>query len=142
MQYNPESYMLDVKNITSIETALDSNSHSLGKIQREHSKKFAQALIIKWLVYLNDMLNLNRPMSEAQLMLASKYIADEYYMLNIDDFTLLWNRILSGSYGEFYERLSIDKVMSFFNRYREERFEIAIDQSQKTHINYKQNENN
>lgn len=142
MRYNPESYMLDVKKITSIETALDSKAHSLGKIQREHSKKFTQALIIKWLVYLNDMLNLNRPMSEAQLMLASKYIVDEYYMLNIDDFTLLWNRILSGSYGEFYERLSIDKIMSFFNRYREERFDVAIDQSERTHINYKQNENN
>ena len=81
-------------------------------------------------------------MSEAQLMLASKYIVDEYYMLNIDDFTLLWNRILSGSYGEFYERLSIDKVMSFFNRYREERFDVAIDQSSRDHRDVKQNENN
>jgi len=53
----------------------------------------------------------------------------------------LFKRIISGQFGEFYERLSIDKVMTFFREYREERFEIAIDQSSRDHVNNKQNEN-
>ena len=52
----------------------------------------------------------------------------------------MFRRIISGQYGEFFERLSIDKILTFFRKYREERFEIAINDSQRAHINNKQNE--
>ena len=128
--------------LVSVTDAINSPSHSLGKIQREQSKKFTEGLVLVWLMYLNEILNLNKPMSEEQMKLAAVLICEEFYMLKMSDLTLLFKRIISGQYGEFYERLSIDKVLTFFRNYLEERFEIAIDQSSRNHRDVKQNENN
>ena len=128
--------------LVSVTDAINSPSHSLGKIQREQSKKFTEGLVLVWLMYLNEILNLNKPMSEEQMKLASVLICEEFYMLKMSDLTLLFKRIISGQYGEFYERLSINKVLTFFRNYLEERFEIAIDQSSRNHRDIKQNENN
>ena len=128
--------------LVSVTDAINSPSHSLGKIQREQSKKFTEGLVLVWLMYLNEILNLNKPMSEEQMKLAAVLICEEFYMLKMSDLTLLFKRIISGQYGEFYERLSIDKVLTFFRNYLEERFEIAIDQSSRNHRDIKQNENN
>jgi hypothetical protein len=128
--------------LVSVTDAINSPSHSLGKIQREQSKKFTEGLVLVWLMYLNEILNLNKPMSEEQMKLASVLICEEFYMLKMSDLTLLFKRIISGQYGDFYERLSINKVLTFFRNYLEERFEIAIDQSSRDHRDVKQNENN
>ena len=128
--------------LVSVTDAINSPSHSLGKIQREQSKKFTEGLVLVWLMYLNEILNLNKPMSEEQMKLAAVLICEEFYMLKMSDLTLLFKRIISGQYGEFYERISINKVLTFFRNYLEERFEIAIDQSSRNHRDIKQNENN
>ena len=128
--------------LVSVTDAINSPSHSLGKIQREQSKKFTEGLVLVWLMYLNEILNLNKPMSEEQMKLASVLICEEFYMLKMSDLTLLFKRIISGQYGDFYERLSINKVLTFFRNYLEERFEIAIDQSSRNHRDVKQNESN
>ena len=118
--------------------ALD--SHSIGKIQREESKNFADALLLGWLVYLNEILNLKNSMSESQMMLASQLICEEFYMLKMSELTLLFKRIISGQYGKFYERLDIPTILTCFREYLEERFEIAIDESSRNHRDQKQNE--
>ena len=141
-RYNPSNCMAHAGKLVSVTDAINSPSHSLGKIQREQSKKFTEGLVLVWLMYLNEILNLNKPMSEDQMKLASVLICEEFYMLKMSDLTLLFKRIISGQYGEFYERLSIDKVLTFFRNYLEERFEIAIDQSSRNHRDIKQNEQN
>ena len=139
-RYNPSNCMAHAGKLVSVNDAINSPSHSLGKIQREQSKKFTEGLVLIWLMYLNEILNLNKPMSEEQMKLASTLICEEFYMLKMADLTLLFKRIISGQYGEFYERLSIDKVLTFFRNYLEERFEIAIDQSYRAHRDLKQDE--
>ena len=141
-RYNPSNCMAHAGKLVSVTDAINSPSHSLGKIQREQSKKFTEGLVLVWLMYLNEILNLNKPMSEEQMKLASVLICEEFYMLKMSDLTLLFKRIISGQYGDFYERISINKVLTFFRNYLEERFEIAIDQSSRDHRDVKQNENN
>ena len=141
-RYNPSNCMAHAGKLVSVTDAINSPSHSLGKIQREQSKKFTEGLVLVWLMYLNEILNLNKPMSEEQMKLAAVLICEEFYMLKMSDLTLLFKRIISGQYGDFYERISINKVLTFFRNYLEERFEIAIDQSSRDHRDVKQNENN
>ena len=54
-------------------------------------------------------------------------------MLKMSDLTLMFKKIISGQYGEFYERLSIDKVLTFFREYLEERLNLAADNSLRNH---------
>jgi len=141
-RYAPNNCLIYASKIKSVSDAMALDSHSIGKLQREESKNFTEGLLLGWLIYLNEILNLKNPMSETQMILASQLICEEFYMLKMSELTLLFKRIISGQYGEFYERLSIDKVLTFFRKYLEERFEIAIDQSSRNHRDQKQNERN
>ena len=92
-----------------------SKAPTIGKMQRTQGREsFTNAYMMAWLVYLNEVLSLNKQMSEEQIRLCAQMILDDYYMLNVADLTLLFKRVLKGDYGEFYERLSIDKIQKIF----------------------------
>ena len=74
-------------------------------------------------------------MSEEQINLCSSMVVEEFYMLKMSDLTLLFKRIISGQYGEFYERLSIDKILTFLRNYLDERFNLAEEDSAREHEN-------
>jgi len=109
---------------------------TLGTFYREKSKDFAIGLVMGWLVYLNDILNLNKPMTEDQIELCAIEIVETYYALRMSDLTFLFRKIISGAYGEFYESLTISKVLSFFRNYFEERCTYAELQSQRHHKDF------
>lgn len=123
--------------LTTIDKALNAPAPTLGTLQREKTKDFAIGLTMGWLVYLNDILNLNKSMTEDQIELCSIEINETYYSLKISDLTFLFKKIISGAYGEFYESLTIPKVLSFFREYFEERCQLAEQQSQRTHADTK-----
>ncbi len=135
--YNPSNCIENSNKLKTIEDAIGSKAPSIGALQRDNGKKFTQGLVNVWLIYLNEMLNLNKPMSESQVKLCSGMILDEFYALKISDLTILFKRIISGEYGEFYERLSIDKVMSFFRKYFNERCVQAEETNYRKHQEYK-----
>ena len=83
------------------------------------------------------MLNLNKPMSETQIRLCTTMILEEFYALKISDLTILFKRIIAGEYGEFYERLSIDKVLTFFRKYFIERCNLAEENNNRIHQEFK-----
>ena len=60
-------------------------------------------------------------------------VVKEFYAIKISDLTFLFKRIYSGHYGEFYESLSIPKIMTFFREYFDERCEIAENESISKH---------
>jgi len=132
-KYSPKNCMLHAGKIANIQQAIESKAPSVASFQREHGRQFTEGLITFWLLYLNKVLNLNKPMSEEQINLCSSMVVEEFYMLKVSDLTLLFKRIISGQYGEFYERLSIDKILTFFRTYLDERFELAADNSIRNH---------
>ena len=132
-KYSPKNCMLHAGKITSIEQALNSKAPSIASFQRQQGRQFTEGLITFWLLYLNNILNLNKPMSEEQINLCSNMVVEEFYMFKVSDLTLLFKRIISGQYGEFYERLSIDKILTFFRTYLEERFTLAGEASLRNH---------
>ena len=135
--YSPVNCMRHSGKLTTIDKALNAPAPTLGTLQREKTKDFAIGLTMGWLVYLNDILNLNKPMTEDQIELCAIEINETYYSLKISDLTFLFKKIISGAYGEFYESLTIPKVLSFFREYFEERCQLAEQQSQRTHCDTK-----
>lgn len=117
--------------------AMNAKSPTLATFKREKGRKFTEGMIILWLMYLNDILNLKRPLTEDQIELCAVNIIDEFGSLKMSDLTLLFKRILSGTYGEFYESLNIAKVLTFFREYQNERFELAEQESMRAHNDFK-----
>jgi len=137
--YNPSNCLVNkAKNIKSYADAFNSKSLSLGSIQRQYGEKYTANFVTIWLIYLNEITNLKNPMSEEQIKLCSQMILNEFYSLKIADLTFLFSKIISGQYGEFYERLSIDKILSYFRKYFDERCNQAEEQNHLEHIKNKQ----
>lgn len=128
--------MQHARKLTGIDVAMNAPAPTLGTIQREKSRNFTIGLVMGWLVYLNDILNLNKPMSEDQIELCAIEITDEFYSLKISDLTFLFRRIIAGQYGEFYESLSISKVLTFFRNYFDERCLLAEKQTIRHHADF------
>lgn len=115
---------------------MQSQAPTIGTFVREKNRDFAEGLVMGWLVYLNDILNLKRPMTEDQVELCAVEILNDYHNLKISDLTLLFKNIIAGKYGEFYESLTIPKVLTFFRDYYEERLEIGMIESQRKHNDF------
>ena len=122
--------------LATIEDAMNSPAPTLGTLHREKSRDFTIGLVMGWLVYLNDILNLKKPMSEDQIELCAMEITDTFYTLKMSDLAYLYRRIIAGQYGEFYESLTISKVLTFFREYFDERCRQAALQSMRNHADF------
>lgn len=138
--YNPKNCLKHSGKIRTITDALKLKSPTIGSLHREKGKDFASSMVMAWLVYLNELLNLNKPMSEEQIELCAEAILNDFYALKFTDLTLLFKKIISGEYGEFYESLSIPKILTFFRDYFDERCNIAMTESEMKHKNFASDE--
>lgn len=120
-----------------VDDCFESKSPSLAAIQREKGEPFTEAFMAAWLMNLNEILNLNKPMTESQIILCVAEIMNNYASLKIADLTLLFKRIMAGEFGEFYESISIPKVLTFFRKYTEERMNRAFEINNAKHQKYK-----
>lgn len=91
-------------------------------------------------MYLNELLGLKNPMSEGQIQLCATHILKEFNYLKFSDLSLIFNRIITGQYGEFYESLTIAKVLTFFREYDKERTEVAVDEAERQHNEFRHSE--
>lgn len=123
--------------VQNLEQAMKSDTPSIGSLKRTQGENFTKNLLLHWLIYLNEILNLRRPMNEDQLKLASEMILSEFYALKMADLTLLFKKIIGGVYGEFYESLTIPKLIGFFRQYFDDRCNLAMEQSQRDHLEHK-----
>lgn len=117
-----------------------SKSPSIGSISRERGYEFTEAFLSAWMVNLNEILNLNKPMSESQILICVSEIISLYPSLKVADLTLLFKRIMAGEFGEFYESISIPKVLTFFRDYNEERMNRAYEINLSKHNESKNND--
>jgi hypothetical protein len=122
--------------LATIEDAMNSPAPTLGTFHREKSRDFTIGLVMGWLVYLNDLLNLKKPMTEDQIEMCAIEITDTFYTLKMSDLAYLFRRIISGQYGEFYESLTISKVLTFFREYFDERCKHAARESERRHADF------
>ena len=134
--YNLSNCLTQYKGLT-IAKCIESNSPTIATIQKAKGEEFTYAFVCQWLFNLNDILALKNPMNDTQIKLCSQYILDEFYGLKIADLTLVSKRILSGLYGEFYERISITKIMTIIREYDDERKDWSANQSIRQHYENK-----
>ncbi|WP_303077734.1 DUF6633 family protein [Capnocytophaga sp.] len=131
--------------LKSVSDAMNANAPSVTAIKRDCGEEFTHGLLMMWLVFVNEVLNLNKPMTEAQINLCATHILKDFNHLKMSDLSLLFNRLITGQYGEFYESLSIAKVLTFFRDYEKERTEAAIYEAETQHAEFRyqeaQNEN-
>ena len=107
-------------------------SKTLGDLKRDYGKEWIIGYVNLWLIDLNDNANIKNKMSEAQIEFTSERIY-ESYSLKVTDLTLFFRNIKEGVYGQYYESLSQEKIMSWLRIYYDLRCEYGEMMAQKKH---------
>ena len=124
-----------------VSDALNRQTLSLVQIKKGKGEVFLRSYISMWLIYLNEVLNLNNPLTEAQIELCTEQIMADYSFLKISELSLIFKRIVSGEFGELYERISMPKIMNIFRQYDQERTEVVVTQNLQAHEQFRYREN-
>ena len=136
--YSPQKLLNSSQSVKTYDEVFNTKAPSIARIKKEMGASFTTGYIKIWLVELNEMLNLRRPMTESQITFAAQLITDEFFGLKISDLQLLFRKILSGEYGELYESLNPPKILTFFRNYLNERMNVGAEMSMRKHLEYKQ----
>ena len=121
-----------------LSVAINSQSPTIGTLAKERGTEFTEAFLCAWLINLNHILGIKNQMSDEQIEFCASELINEFRTLKIADLTLVFKRIMSGKYGEFYESLSSAKVLSWFRDYFDERCDFAEQESDREHNKFKQ----
>jgi len=133
--FNPSNSFRELKEVTTIEKALSSNTPSLWDITKAYGDRKTEAYIKLWLIDLNECLNLRKSLSETQIEQVAIAILQDYRNLKISDINLIFTRAKKGQYGEFYESISMPKILSWFRDYYDDRINTAGEIARRNHSN-------
>lgn len=123
--YNPSNCLKYSGKLKTIQDVFKSDTPSLARIGKENGNEFLSNFIKLWILFLNETLDLRRPLSESQIEMISQMIISDHSNLKIVDITFIFKNAISGKYGEFYESLTIPKILSWFSDHFDERCSIA-----------------
>lgn len=101
--------------------AIKSNTLSLAEIRKNADEQTSLSILHAWLISLNDFINCSRKMNPEQIKELAIYILQDYYYLTMADIYLVVTRIKKGYYGQLYESIDGTKILSFFEKYSDER---------------------
>jgi len=138
--YSPKNCIREFKTVTTIEKAIEMDSISLSKMSKDIGDEKTEGYVKLWVFYLNQLLNLKRPLNEVQIDEIAFTVVNEYRNLTIADINLIFTNAKKGQYGEFYESITIPKVLKWFNDYSEERQATCAERSIRKHIEHLEGE--
>ena len=133
----PVNTRKELARVTTLDGAMKLMSPSLYTISKRKGDKYVTAYIKMWLVDLQGNLNIKNKLSEEMINIASDTILTQYGVLTIADLKNVLTDALNGVYGEFYESLSVPKVLSWFAEYFERRCEAYASNYQSDHAYFK-----
>ena len=138
--YSPNNCLMRSVTLKGVSDAVSRKTVSLVEIKKDRGQAFLRSYIALWLIELNELLNLKNPLSEAQIKLCTEQIITDYSFLKLSELSLIFKRIVSGEFGELYERISMPKLMTIFRKYEQERTEVVISESSQDHENFRYQE--
>jgi hypothetical protein len=122
--YGPKSCAVYSYKIKTVKDVLTLPSKSLGDFKRDYGKDWVIGYLSMWLIELNDHSNVKNKMTDSQMEFTANRIY-ESYSLKVTDLTLFFRNIKEGVYGQYYESLSQEKIMSWLKEYYDLRCEYG-----------------
>jgi hypothetical protein len=127
----PKALHQSYRGLQTIEQAIDVQADRIGALVRAYSYEKVAAIIKLQLIELNEVLQLNKPLTEQVIDMIADELIVNYSQLTIADVYLVMRRARTGAYGQFYESLNMPKVLIWFKEYFEDRCEIYAMRSQR-----------
>jgi hypothetical protein len=124
--YLPENHLPEVRKMTAVAQVLAKGDTCTALLAKQVGTKRIEALVKLYLVRLNELLDLKRPLSEMAIdEIAATLMTGAYRNLSLTDIAFVLQQAARGVYGEMYESLNVTKVMRWFDAYFDERIATA-----------------
>ncbi len=129
--YLPVNMTKAMRGIRTPADALATASDSLTTLCLAYGEKRVEANLRIQFATLQEYLGVKNKMSELFIDELVAEIVGEFRQLTMADVHVIMRRAKTGEYGEYYERLSIPKVMTWFRKYYQERIEVAMERNER-----------
>lgn len=100
----------------------------------------AKAILVMILTDTALFFNTGQNMNQDQIAQLTEIILEDYYYLKIDDLKLCFKNAMKGRYGQVF-RIDGPVILSWLEKYQEERFNEADNVSYKQHLSTKGEQN-
>lgn len=110
--------------ISTIADVFKDKTPTLVQIKKVYGREWVIDYISAWLIHLNEITNAKNKMSPNSILFVSETIYDDY-SVRLADLTLFFKKVRKGDYGDFYENISEGKMLSWFQKYYDERCNFA-----------------
>jgi hypothetical protein len=104
---------------------IDANEPTLGALSRTYGNEFCENYLCVWLIEVQEMIGVKNKMNDSQIAMCAQMVLEDFKYLNLADIQLVCKRAIKGDYGQFFESVSIPKVIEWFKLYFDERCESA-----------------
>lgn len=125
--------------VKTMDDSISLRTPQMSLIKRERGKDYARGYFKLWIVYLQGNINIKTKLSDDMVDLAAQTLLDEFWYCTLSDAKVIFSDALMGRYGEFYESLSIPKIVSWFDSYFKIKFD-KMEYSNASDHNYLKNE--
>lgn len=125
--------------IKRVEQSIISNAPSLGVLVRGLGVNKIETYIKFWIINLQQSLGLKRGLSENQIDETAFLIVNSYRSMKVTDIQIIFNDAKLGKYGEFFESLTMGKILLWFREYEEERVMAHALKNRRDNESYKYN---
>jgi hypothetical protein len=134
--YTPGKCLQLFSKVNTPALCIDSGIPTLATIRKQYSQDFIIAYLAMWILNLNEFINVPRKMSPEQMEETATILYQEYHFFNLADINLIFRRIKKGEFGQLFADIDGLKILSWFEKYAQERMRTAADQQITDHSNF------
>ena len=127
----PARISKDLKTINTPALCITSDTPTLGELSRQNGEEMTEGYICIWIAFIQDMVGVKNKMNTVQIQMCSQMVLDQFKTLKIADINLISTMAIRGDFGQFYESISIPKVVEWFQTYFDQRCEVGAMESNK-----------
>lgn len=125
--------MQRLDHVRSVPDIFRAKTPSLARLKKEYGERLPVDYLMLWILAINDMVNVGNKMTAFQIEYTAKLIYKENPLLTIADIKFVFDKAVSGAFGELYNRIDSAMICTWFRKHWSERLDIGEQVSQEQH---------
>lgn len=134
-KYSPLNLLKETRHVNTPAKAIEADTNGLSVYEKHLGTDAVSAVIELHLLALNEAVNVQQGLTKNQIKEIALEIMTLYYFMNVVEIAFVLRRAKRGEYGKFYGALNMPDILSWFNKYAEERAQLFMNKQLETRHN-------
>ena len=138
-KFSPKNMRKEFRDVTTMQKAVECDKNSISVYRKQSSSEFIEGMIELYLHDLNASINVHEKLNENQIEEIAQEIATFYFHMSLVEIHFVIKEAKRGKYGRINYALNMPEVLSWFDKYAEQRCEYFMQRKTSEEIENKQN---